>query len=189
MNIKNIITATLLFISFSFLFTACKKETGVELNEEEIITDVELTFINQSTGDSLIFNYQDADGPGGLAPTQDSILLQANTSYKVALNLYNKTVNPIENISEEIIEEADAHRFYYSTSPNSGVTITTTDVDENNVPLGLKSNVTTGNIGTGSLRIILRHYPGNPPDKAIADLENSPKSTTDVDVTFDVRVK
>ena len=189
MKLKNIITATLFLISFSFLFTACKKETGVELNDEEIITDVVLTFVNQTTGDSLHFTYQDSDGPGGLFPTQDSILLQSNTNYKLILNLYNKTQNPIVDISGEIKEEATAHRFYYFPSANCGISIYTTDTDENGVPLGLQSTVTTTNNNNGNLTIILRHYPGNPPDKAIADLENSPKSTTDVDITFDLRVQ
>ena len=184
MKLKNIFTIGLIIISF--LFTSCKKETGVEINDEEIITDVELTFINQVTGDSLQFNYQDADGPGGLLPTQDSIFLQANTNYKLVLNLYNKTLNPIEIISDEIIEEADAHRFYYLAS--SGISIKNTDLDMNGIPLGLKSNVSTGNTTNGNLRIILRHYPGNPPDKAMDDLENSPKSVTDVDITFTVKI-
>lgn len=186
---KKIFIGLLLMAGCTILFTACKKETGVELNDEEIITDVELTFVNQLTNDTLLFNYQDADGPGGLAPVQDSILLNANTNYKVSLRLYNKTLNPILDISEEIAEEADAHRFYYTASTNSGITLATTDVDGNAVPLGLEANVSAGNIGIGNLRIILRHYPGNPPDKAAADLENSPKSTTDVDISFGVRIK
>lgn len=186
---KKIFIGISLFTSFTILFSACKKETGIELNDEEIITDVTLTFVNQQTNDTTSFNYQDADGPGGLVPTQDSILLNANTNYKVWLRLYNKTLNPVSDISEEIAEEADAHRFYYSASANSGLTITTTDVDGHAVPLGLEANIITGNSGTGNLRIILRHYPGFPPDKAVADLENSPKSTTDVDVSFGLRVQ
>ena len=189
MRLRNIITGTFLFISFVVIFTSCKKETGVELNDEEIITDVELTFINQLTGDSLHFNYQDPDGPGGLLPTQDSILLETSSNYKLILNLYNKTLNPIEDIGAEIEEEADAHRFYYATHANSGITIITSDADADGVPLGMKANVSTGNTTTGNLRIILRHYPGNPPDKAVSDLDNSPKSATDVDISFDLRVR
>ncbi len=186
---KKIFIAISLLTSITILLTACKKETGIELNDEEIITDVTLTFVNQQTNDTTSFNYQDADGPGGLVPTQDSILLKANTNYKVWLKLYNKTLTPVSDISEEIDEEADAHRFYYTASANTGLTITTTDVDGNGVPLGLKANFVTGNIGSGNLRVILRHYPGLPPDKAVADLENSPKSTTDADVSFGLRVQ
>lgn len=186
---KNIIKVIPIFLSLTLLFISCKKETGVELNDEEIITNVELTFVNQQTNDSTTFIYEDADGPGGISPTQDSIFLKANANYNLFLKLYNKTLHPISDISEEILEEADAHRFYYFPSVNSGLTIATTDVDGNAVPLGLHANVITGNFGKGNLRIILRHYPGNPPDKALADLENSPKSTTDVDVTFGLRVQ
>ncbi len=185
---KKIITATLFFACLTILFTSCKKETGVELNDEEIITDVQLTFINQLNGASSIFNYQDADGPGGMVPTQDSILLDANANYKLSIKLFNKTVTPIEDITLEVIEEAEAHRFYFIPSSNT-ISINTTDVDGNGVPLGLQSNVTTTSTGAGNLRVILRHYPGTPPNKQISDLENNTKSGSDIDVTFGFRVR
>lgn len=49
---------------------------------------------------------------------------------------------------------------------------------------GITSTWTTGAVATGTLKVTLRHYGGNPPGKAIGDDVNSPKSSTDIEVTF-----
>lgn len=183
------IKTLLSLLAFICLFTACKKETGVEINDEEIITTVQLNFKDSATGNVTSFNYDDADGPGGLLPVQDSVFLMPNSTYELTVKLFNKTVQPVLDITEEVEEEGIAHRFYYLPSAASNLTITTLDVDANGVPLGIHSLVHTGATGLGVLRIILRHYPGTPPDKAISDAENSPKSSTDVDVSFDTKLR
>jgi hypothetical protein len=66
-----------------------------------------------------------------------------------------------------------------------GLTITKTDVDSGNNPLGLSTTVDTGSAGTGSLTIVLKHEPKKPNNGTVADAGGQ----TDVEVTFDVTVQ
>lgn len=101
----------------------------------------------------------------------------------------DKTKNPADSISNEILYEADAHRFYFEPSVNSNITVDSLDRDANGVSLGLNSRWTTANPSTGTMKITLRHYGSTPPNKLEADLVNSPKSSTDVEIEFPTSVQ
>lgn len=169
-------------------FTACKKDKG-EANEEEVITTLQLTFTPDGGGSPLVYKFEDADGPGGAAPVIDQVVLAPNETYEVALQLLNKTVNPAEDITAEVEEEGDAHRFYYSPAAGSHITVSDLDKDANGIDLGINSTWTTGAAATGSIRITLRHYPAVPPNKAQADAIDSQKSGTDIEATFTTKVQ
>lgn len=188
---KQLARISLGMVLMGVLFSACDKDDDKkEENEEEVITTmiVKLTPTN-GVGAALQFKYDDPDGPGGTAPTKEVITLAPNKSYNVELLLLNKTVNPIDTISEEVEEEAEAHRFYFAPAAGSNITVTALDTDDNGVPLGLNSTWTTSAAATGKIKITLRHYGGNPPGKAVADLVNSTKSATDIEVEFDSKVQ
>lgn len=170
------------------LLTACSKDK-VEENDEELITTMKLTFVPVGGGATLTYEFNDLDGPGGAAPTQDEIKLAPSKTYNVNLQLNNKTVTPAADITVEVKAESDAHRFYYETSPGNSINISGLDNDVNGVPLGLTSTWATGLAATGSLKITLRHYPAVPPNKAAGDLVNSSKSATDIEVIFNTRVQ
>lgn len=171
------------------LLTACEKDKDEEPNEEELITTMKLTFVPVGGGATVTYQYKDADGPGGAAPTQDEIVLVPSKTYNVTLQLLNETETPAEDITLEVQAEGDAHRFYYEPSGGSNITVSGLNNDPNGVPLGVTSTWTTGANATGSIVITLRHYGGNPPGKAAADPVNSPKSSTDIDVTFNTRIQ
>lgn len=172
------------------LFSACSKDDdNKEENEEEVITTMIVKLTPQSGGTAIQFKYDDPDGPGGTAPVKETITLAENTSYDVELLLLNKTVNPVDTISEEVEEEADAHRFYFEPTAGSNIVVSGLDTDADGIPVGLNSKWTTTNAATGKLKITLRHYPGNPPGKALADLVNSGKSGTDIEVEFDTKIQ
>jgi len=173
--------------AFALILSACKKERG-ESNDEEIITTLVITCTPQGGGAPLVFTFDDPDGPGGTNPSQDEIELEANKTYNVSLALLNATVNPPEDITEEVEEENLAHRFYYEPSGGSNISVSDLDNDANGVPLGITSTWTTTAAATGTITITLRHYPGNPPDKQSPDPVNSPKSSTDMEVTFNTAV-
>lgn len=170
------------------LLTACKKDKGEE-NEEEVITTMKLTFEPEGGGTTLTYQVDDADGPGGNAPIQDEIVLAPSKTYHVTVQLLNKTANPVEDITLEVEEEGEAHRFYYQPSAGSNITVTGLDNDANGVPLGITSTWTTGAAATGTIVITLRHYGGNPPGKAAPDPVNSSKSSTDIEATFNTSVQ
>ncbi|RYF88520.1 MAG: hypothetical protein EOO03_08225 [Chitinophagaceae bacterium] len=180
---------TLGIMAAAIAFSSCKKSNGGEGNDEELITTVKLTFTPTSgTGTPVTFSFKDADGNGGNPPTQDIIQLAANTSYNVAIQLLNESIAPAEDITPEIVEEAEAHRFYYTPSAGSLLTVNNLNTDANGVPVGLTSTWAAGAVSSGTIGVTLRHYPGTPPDKQTSDPVNSPKSGTDVVVTFSYNI-
>ena len=170
------------------ILSSCLKDNLEEENEEEIITTVKLTFVPEGGGNNVVYNFDDPDGPGGTAPTQDSIILVPNKKYIVTVQLLNKTLTPVEDITLEVAEEPEAHRFYYIAN-GGNISVFDLNGDPDGNPLGITSTWTTGAAATGSMTVVLRHYPGNPPDKASADPVNSTKSSTDVEVTFGTAVR
>lgn len=185
---KHFIKIPLAAAMIAAILFSCKKETP-ENNDEEVITTVAIKLTPVNGGNSLTFAYEDLDGPGGNNPVIQPITLQANTAYTASLLLLNKTVNPADTISNEILAEADAHRFYFEPAASGNLSVTGLDNDTDGVPLGLNSIWNAGNAGTGTMKITLRHYPGNPPNKEISDPVNSTKSSTDIEVTFNTTVQ
>ncbi len=179
----------LLFSASALLLTSCEKDGDEEENEEEVMTTMRLTFVPVGGGATVSYQFDDPDGDGGAAPTKDEIVLQPNKSYNVALQLLNKTKNPVGDITAEVAAEADAHRFYYEPSGGSNITVSGLNADGNGVPLGITSQWATGAAATGTVKITLRHYAGNPPGKAAADPVNSSKSSTDIEVDFATRIQ
>jgi hypothetical protein len=179
-----------LFAASALLLTSCEKDNeGGEGNDEEVITTVQMTFIPVGGGNTVTYKFDDPDGPGGGNPSKDEIVLMPNKTYGVTVQLLNKTVSPAADITTEVAAEADAHRFYYEPSGGSNITVAGLNNDGNGIPLGITSTWTTGAAATGTIKVTLRHYPGNPPNKAAGDLVNSSKSSTDVEVEFNTRLQ
>ncbi len=176
----------LLVTAATLFFSSCKKDDpAVPPNEEEVITTLKLNFVPVGGGPTLVFQFDDADGPGGNVPTQDSIKLATGTVYNVSLQVLNKTTTPVEDITIEVEEEAEAHRFYFEPSASSNVTVAGLDTDANGVALGVNSVWTTAATATdGTVKVTLRHYAATPPNKAAGDAVDSPKSNTDIEVNF-----
>ncbi len=181
-------------LASSLFLTSCKKDTPTpEPNEEEVITKVELSFIPEggTEADEISFEWKDTDGNG--TPEQiDPILLDAGKKYNVEVEVYNESVTPEEDITEEIetVEGKKSHRFYYIPASANLVTISGLDKDADNVSVGLTSLwQTSATAATGKIRVVLRHYAGTPPNKQENDPVDSPKASTDIDVEFPLEVK
>jgi len=171
----------------TLIAASCKKEKdNEESNENEIITTVKLTFTDRTSGASSTFVWKDLDGDGGNDPVIQDITLQSASVYDVSLTLLNETQNPAEDVTEEVEEESAAHRFYYEASGGLGLTVTDLDKDSEGITLGLNSVWTTSGPGSGTIRLVLRHYPAGGKDET--DPVNSSKSSTDMDVSFAVQV-
>ena len=186
---KQLLKFSLLFFTVSaVVLSSCDEKDGEE-NDEEVITTMQLTLVPQGGGTTLTYKFDDPDGPGGNAPTKDQITLAANKTYNVTVQLLNKTVNPAVDVTLEVASEPQAHRFYYQPSAGSNITVSGFNNDSSGIPLGITSTWTTGAAATGTVRITLRHYPGNPPNKAANDPADSPKSSTDIEVDFNTVVQ
>lgn len=185
---RQLLQLAFLTIFLLVIASACKKDKG-ESNEEEVITTLTLTFVPQGGGTTLVYKKDDPDGPGGANPVVDNIVLAPSKTYDVAITLSNKTVNPVEDITEEVEEEAIAHRFYFETTTGTGITVSGLDTDVNGMPVGLNSVWSTAATGAGKIKVTLRHYPAIPPNKAAADPVTSDKSGTDIDAAFNFSIQ
>ncbi|MGZ5247622.1 MAG: hypothetical protein ACXWV5_11320 [Flavitalea sp.] len=174
---------SLMFVMASgVLLTACSKDDVAEENSNELITTIELKITERGTNNTLSFEFEDLDGPGGQNPEIDQIVLSPEKTYDVTIEVYDYSKNPPVEIHEEIDEESTSHRFYLEPSANSNITISNYDLDVNGVPLGLSSVWNTGAAGSGTVKVTLRHYEDR--GKETSDPVNSNKSTTDAEVTF-----
>lgn len=171
------------------LFSACKDDNDDPTpdDDNEQITTVTYTLTPQGGGTPIAITYRDLDGDGGAAGTftPATLTLAPNTTYTGALTLLDETKNPAENTTAEILEESDEHLFVF-TPAGVNLTVTATDRDKNNLPIGLASQAVTGAANasgtTGSLKITLRHQPGTKNGTATP-------GGTDVEVTFPTAVR
>jgi hypothetical protein len=170
------------------IITSCKKENAEEENNDnELITTVLVSVREKDAVETQEFSWRDIDGAGGADPVIETISLLPGKIYEVQLGVLDESQGTAVGITDEIAEESDVHRFYFTSSPGLGITAANLDKDDNNLPAGLNSTWTTKAAGTGTMAITLRHYPNG--GKEETDPVNSSKSTTDAEVIFPVEVK
>ena len=153
------------------LFTSCSDDddaTPAPVNEEEVITTMNVTLMADSQP-TVTLQSQDLDGDGPNAPVIDiSGNLAANTTYSGSIELLNETETPAEDITEEVEEEDEEHQFFFTVG-GSITEVTYSDQDGDGNPVGLSFDLMTGDAGSGSLQITLRHEPKKPNDGSLAD--------------------
>ncbi len=166
-----------------FIFSGCDPDPVIP-NEEELITTLTYTLTGPNT---VILSFEDLDGDGGTAPTIIGGTLEANQSYTGTIILLNSTETPPEDIGAEVAEEDDEHQFFF-TSSISDLSVTYNDEDGNGNPLGLATTITTGEPGSGTLTVTLRHEPAkDAAGVADGDITNA-GGETDIEVSFDIEV-
>ncbi len=191
----NTILNSFLFIAALSILTSCKKDnkdvaTPVNPNETELVTTVKLIIapvLNPSA--EMYASYRDLDGDGGNAPIIDTIRLDANAAYNVQVLVLDETKNPVDTTSKEIVEEKDAHQFFYSNIGTYELTITYLDFDDNDVPVGLNIQLHTGSAfteKTNTFQVVLKHQPGIKPSTGNG---NESLGETDLEVNFPILIK
>ncbi|MBK7633705.1 MAG: hypothetical protein IPJ13_04955 [Saprospiraceae bacterium] len=171
-------------------FISCDDDHDDE-NESELITTLVYTMA-PSTGVPVIMTFKDIDGDGGKAPAiTTSGSLKSTETYNGSLVLLNESVNPAGDITQEIIAEDEAHQFFFEVSGALAgkVAITYEDKDSENNPIGLKTKVKPSGIGTGKLKITLRHEPNKKAAGVATGSIANAGGETDLEVSFDVEVK
>lgn len=182
---RNSTLKTVLALSLmATVMTSCSSDddTPEVVNEEEIITTMTVTLT--SANGSATLQSQDLDGDGPNAPVVTADNLSANTTYTGSIVLLNETETPAEDITEEVEEEADEHQFFFGLS-GSLSEVTYSDTDEDGNPVGIEFELTTGDSGSGTITITLRHEPTKPNDGTLADAGGE----TDIAQTFSVTVE
>ncbi|GGB86800.1 hypothetical protein GCM10007424_28590 [Flavobacterium suaedae] len=170
-------------------FTSCSSDDEATfINEEEVITTITATFTPIAGGETVVLTSRDLDGDGPDAPVLTVLGdFVVGTTYTGGVTFLNETESPAENITEEVYEEGDEHQIFYQTG---GVgTVTYTDQDINNNPIGLSFTfVANQTATTGNFTVTLRHEP-NKDGEGVAegDITNAGGST-DATATFEVAV-
>ena len=174
-------------LAFVFLFSvlsfsSCDRDDPKPVNEEEVITTVEVTLIPDGGGGQVILKFMDEDGEQGSIAPEITISgpLQASTRYTGTIRFLNETNHPTEDISEEVREEGNDHLICFDSSQN--IAITYGDTDDNGLPLGLTTSWLTGEVGTAEVTISLRHQAGTKTGICPGAGE------TDVEVTFNLNI-
>lgn len=180
-NINSLITKKYLII-FSILFIAqsCSKDDPEEIHEHEEINRVSLTFSEGSNSETFTWD------EGSTIPT---INIDANKTYQVGFYVYNAS-NPsdVENVTTEIIEEADEHFVFYELAGISNLTIqsATNDVsDSDGIPININTSWTTGDAESGTVRVYLIHGPSSKSGSTRAQFGGG----TDVEVNFPISIQ
>ncbi|MCC7298200.1 MAG: hypothetical protein IT244_07705 [Bacteroidia bacterium] len=174
---KSSIAFALIALAGTFIFSSCKKK---KTDEEELITTVKFS-LQQNNITKGTFQWKDLDGDGGNAPQPtDTITLDSGMIYNASVAFLNESNGQNIDITEEIKSESADHLICY-TAPVSALEISITDSD-GKYPIGLTSDWKTLAKGTYTLRVVLRHQPGE--KNGSCD-----PGETDVDVNFPVRIK
>ncbi|MDI1323265.1 MAG: hypothetical protein PSV36_10980 [Algoriphagus sp.] len=157
----------------TFAFASCESEDPVMENEEEVITDVTLSFTElNATGDPIgtKISFKASDPQGielGTAPTIEPVNLIKGKTYRMEITVANAIAN--EDITSEILAEGDAHQFYFlGTAFVGSPPLTIAYDDASGQLIGLRTKVTVAaspGFNNATMRVILRHdlnksYPG-----------------------------
>lgn len=194
----------LALVMMAFLFTACSSDDdGVappdEENPVEEFTNVEFIFTNvEDPNDETRGIWEDEDGFGPMEP----VILQhpefkPNTTYRLTFIMENRLVTPVEDVTEDILDEDDEHQMFFAFSESlfsdpEGIgniqdrdgAINYLDFDDNGLPLGLQTEWTTAEAQTdATFRAVLGHQPGVKSDTSTWD-----SGDIDWDITFTVNV-
>ena len=176
-------------------------------HENETISRVSLTFSPADGSAPRTFEFDDPDGDGGVSGAFERVELSAGVSYELTISFANALVDPPEDITAEIEDEAEEHMLfivgdvvgpaaaadtplishrYEDLESDYGANATGEDL-----PVGLVNRIEALAPGEGSLRVILRHLPpiNDVPQKSgelPSDLASGRElpGSVDVDLTF-----
>lgn len=157
---------------------ACGNVERSGAGEEELVNQVTLTLEPEAGGDPVSATITD-DLNGTV--TQDHALLLLPGAYRGSITLTNTTVEPPVDITQEVIAEADEHRFFYTIVPEAaGLAVSDLDLDGNGIVFGQQFRlVVAANFSAGGINVVLTHFDEMPKGDG-----SVPSNETDVDVTF-----
>ncbi len=171
------------------LITSCSDDDDngpAPVLEEELITNVTLTFVNDADPTDIVVLASVApDGQDGTSTQSITGAFTAGASYSLGLSLTNALENPADDVlNDDVIPAADEHFFVYAVNGiNLAVSRDSDDIDgSGDTRLGVNTTWVAGNASTGNVQIILVHEPEN------ADDSNAFGSVTggseDLNITF-----
>lgn len=161
--------------------TACNdSDPEPEVEDQELVTSVKLSLVPEGKGQNVTATYSDPDGPGGNAPSIETLVLAPNTTYNMTVTLADDSKTPPQDLTAEIKAEGDEHELFFNALEGLNITsVQKTDMDKNNRPIGLEATIVTGAPSSGKMRVTLKHQPNQ--KGSTSDIT---KGETDVEVDF-----
>ena len=176
------------------------------MHEEEVITLVILEVTKVGSLETMKYNFEVEGHDHGEEDHEEEeeegddhddhdgehleIELEANSSYNVSMMIYNDTdPDNIEDLTPEIIEEADEHQIFYAiTDELSGFSISSASndpVDSDGYPIFQKTTWTTTGETSGDVVGYLIHEPTS----KTGSTRNDFGGATDFEIEFEVHVE
>ena len=206
--LKNLYKHLILIISVFLLAISCDKGEPAVVHEHEVFTRVVLevkkngeTNFKKYTFEVEGHDHHDDDDHGDDDHGDDDhgdddhgdehteVELDTNSTYHVSIFFYNDSdPDNIEDVTLEIIEEADVHQVFYEMTEIPGFSIAAASddtKDSNGNPLFLKTNWTTTSETSGDVMAYLLHEPTSKTGSTRADFGGA----TDVQIEFEVHVE
>ena len=174
-------------LAIPFLYFSCSDDddnTPEPINEEEVITTMTVTLVAHDGSGVVTMQTQDLDGEGpGLPEVTVSGPISAASSYSGSIVWLNEMEEEVEDITEEILEEADEHQVFFSAS-GLDLDFVYGDFDSNGNPLGTQFLLAPNSSGSGTITITLVHEPTKPNDGL-----DSAGGEIDIQSTFSLTVE
>jgi hypothetical protein len=166
------------FLFFTIVVILACKDKQLE---QEVITTIKVKLTDLS-GNAKTFTWEKKDPNSAAAPIVDTIKLVANKVYTGELTIFNAAVNPVTDLTQDIRDKKADHLFVFKPT-SANLTISISDLDANQKPVGLTTTWTVQTISVGNVNILLKHLP----DKTAANPETT--GSTDIDAIFPIKVQ
>lgn len=201
--LKNLYKHSILIISVFLIAISCDKGEPAVVHEHEVFSRVVLevkkdgetnfkkyTFEVEGHDDHGDDDHGDDDhGEDDHSDEHMEIELDTDATYNVGIFFYNDSdPDNIEDVTLEVIEEADAHQVFYEMTEIPGFSIAAAPddtKDSNGNPLFLKTTWTTTTETSGDVKAYLIHEPTSKTGSTRADFGGA----TDVEIEFEVHVE
>lgn len=187
-------------LALLFVTTSCSdNDEPAVVNEEEVITKVTIQVTNLSDNSTSIYTFgveahdhsdddDHADDDDHTDGDHMEIELASNSSYLFEFKVLNDTdPNNVENVTLEVIDEADSHQVFYEIL-DSSITIEAADddtFDSNSNPVMLKTIWTTTTATVADVEAFLLHEPTSKTGTTRDDFGGS----ADVEIDFEAHVE
>lgn len=144
----------------ALITVGCEKEETpvIPMGEtlEQVTTWRMLMFSNQIQPTQL--SSRDLDGDGPDEPVISGGRAAANTVFRGQIELFDETMFPELEVNEFILNNSASYQLFF-VGNGIDLTVTYSDEDINGNPIGLDTQITTGDPAEGSITIILRANP------------------------------
>ena len=179
-------------LAIPFLYFSCSDDDDNSIpepvNEEEVITTMTITLVASDQSGVVVLQTQDLDGDGGEEPVVTvSGSISNMTSYIGSIQWLNEMEDEPEDITVEILEEADEHQVFFGIGEGLPIQVVYADEDSNGYPVGVNfilAPTEAGVTGSGPLTVTLIHEPTKPNDGL-----DSAGGSIDIQTTFDLVVE